>query len=655
MNDTTTKPTPTPAKPKKAPRTGLFRWEAIGPFTVFVLIVWAYFFFFFDTHLKHGLQYVLTHANGAEVDIATVRTSFWNASAEFDKIEITDGTTPTKNKIQLGKMHWQMSWDALLRGKILIDDASILDIAMGVPRAHAGYVLPPPPPSTESGTEKLEKQALGNIESEFKGNVLGDAASLLNGADPKAALANLQGNLKSSAMITSLQADLQKKEGEWKDRLSHLPQQKELNSLQDRLKAIKTNNFANPGEIQNSLQQFSAVLNDANDKYKQIQETAGALNSDVTTYQASLKGLEAQIKSDVSDLESRFKIPKLDAATISKALFGPVFMNKVNQARFYMDKARQYMPAKKSKEELAAEAPLKPHEREKGRNYKFPRTNAYPMFWLKHASLSSKSTPGADMSGDLTGTLTNVTNDQPLIGKPTIAEFQGDFPKQGFHGVVGKITIDHTTDNPVESALVRVGAYPITGQDLVKSDDVTLGFANAAASGEFNAALMAHEIKITSTNLFTRAASSPTFLTSSAKQPILADLLKSALAEIPKVDVNASVSGKWDSLAFTLNSTLGQDLSNAFEKQLKAKIAEARAKLESYVNDQIGAKKALLMAEFDKNKAQIDSVIQGKKDEIDKARKQVEAAKDQAVNGQKKQLQDQGQKALDQLKNQLHF
>ena len=203
-----------PVKLKK--RKGPVRTEAIVPFIIIVALVWVYFFFFFDTHLRRGLEYVGTRANGAEVDIAKVRTSFWDASLNIYKIEVTDGSTPTKNKIQIGEMRWNMLWDAILRGKIAIEDASILDIAIGVPRAKPGYVLPPDPPGTKSAFEKVREAALAKAQQEFSQNVLGDAAAILGGVNPQDQLKNIEGTLKSAVRVKELEAELTKKQAEWK-------------------------------------------------------------------------------------------------------------------------------------------------------------------------------------------------------------------------------------------------------------------------------------------------------------------------------------------------------------------------------------------------------------------------------------------------------
>ncbi len=690
-------PKTTPPKKAKGP----IRTEAVVPFIVIFLITWAYFFFFFDTHLRHALQYFGTHANGAEVDIAKVRTSFWNASLNIYKIEVTDGSVPTKNKIQIGEMRWNLLWDGLLRGKIAIEDASILDIAIGVPRAKPGYVLPPDPPGSKSALDKVREAALAKAQEEFSQNVLGDAASILGGTNPQDQLKMIEGNLKSAVRVKELQAELAKKQEEWKTRLAQLPQQKELDDLQKRIKSVKLDHFDNPAQIQTSLQALDSIYKDVQSKVNSVQDTGRALNADTNTYKNTLGDLDQMVKQDVKDLESRLKLPSLDVKTLSRQVFGPLFLTKVKQAEFYMAKAREYMPAKKTADDKGANAPPKPHEREKGRNYAFGRPHAYPLFWLKHAEISSKTTAGADYSGDVTGTLTNVTDDQPTLGLPMTAEIKGDFPKQQFRGVDAKLLFDHRTEVALDRLNLKVGSFPMVGQKLIDSPDVTLGFDQASVGADFVAELRGQEVKIAANGLFSRPkagdipsdpklqpvgeplATNPTpitklsdiksandllgdqtkmaarkstgFLSATAKSAPLNDLLNGALSDIPRVSLNAAVQGPWSNLEFNINSSLGQDLANAFDKQLKAKVEEAKARVQALVNAQVNEQRAKLEAEFNKAKAQVDNVLKDKQVEIDKYKSQIDKAKADAIGGQKSKLEDAAKKGLEELKNKFHF
>ena len=429
------------------------------------------------------------------------------------------------------------------------------------------------------------------------------------------------------------------------------------------MKSVKLDRFNNPAEVQQSIQQLDAIFKEADAKIKEVDATQKALNSDVGTYQNAIKEVEAMVQKDVKDLENRLKLPKLDVQSLSKSIFGPMFLGKVKQAEGYLNKARQYAPPKKSKTEKSEFKPPTPQERAKGRNYKFGRPNTYPLFWLKQAKISSKVTPGADFSGNLEGTLKDVTDDPPVLGRPTLALFKGDFPKQGVMGVDGKLTIDHVTEKPIEKLNLKVASFPVTNRVLVNSPEVTLGIDGATGATTFDVELSGESLKIVNQSTFARGLSAPlagqpapkAFLFSEAKQPILAEILKKALDEIPKVTLDASVGGTWTALRFDIDSSLGRDLGAAFDKQIQAKVAEARAKLQAFINDRVGKEKEKLTTEFNKIKGQVDGLLKQKQDEVAKAKGGIEKAKNDAVNNQKKGLEKDGKKAIDDLKKKFGF
>ncbi len=634
---------PEPRVEKKPKKKGPIRLEAIIPFVIFVALTWLYFALFFDGHVRRAIEFGGTYANGAEVNIGNVRTSFLGASLEISDIQVTNANEPTKNTVQIGKIRWKMLWDALLRGKVAINEASILEIGIGTQRQRPGRVLPKDPPGTKSASEKLREAALEEAKKQFDGNVLSDVAAILGGVDPKEQLKSIGDQLSSVVRTKELQNELKKKEREWKDRIASLPQSKDLKDIESRIKAVKVDRFNGPLEVQQSIRELDAIRKDVDARVKAVDEASKTLGSDVNTYSKALAELEAQVRKDIDDIEKRLKIPELDVKSIAGDLFGNLFLAKVEQAQGYMEKARRYMPPKKTAAEKAEFQPPTPRERAAGRNYKFGRPNSYPLFWLQKAEISSKSA-GSEFSGDVTGTLTNLTDDPPIIGKPTVLTFKGDFPKQDMSGVLGEVIIDHTTDQPMEQLTAKVANFRVKGQSLVSSTDVQLGFKQARAGSELKVKLERENVTITSESAF----SNIDYLID-AKKPIVKDILTNVIKSVPLVTLNAGLSGTWSSLDFNLNTNLGPELQKGFEKELQTRITEARTKIKSFVDGKIGAEKENLMAEYKKIESQMKGQIDAKKAEIDKFKAQIDEAKAKTLKDSGKKLEQEAKKGLDSL------
>ncbi|MDG0815740.1 TIGR03545 family protein [Bdellovibrio svalbardensis] len=645
--------------PKK--KKGIIRWGAIIPFTIISLLVGLYFHFFFDGHLRRGMEWVGYKALGAEVNIADLKTSFFDASIRIQGIELTDAEKPTHDSIKIGDVRFSMLWDALLRVKFVINEAAVEQIEFGVKRQSPGKVAPPPPVSNEPGvlsTEggKLKADAQKELEARYGDNVLGDVIGMLSGTDPNAQLQKLQETLPSKAMIEKFQKDLESKQQTWDARLKNLPQGKDIQALGDRLNKIQYKDFKSPQELTSALQQLDAVYKDADGKYKQIQAVTDDLGKDLKALQTQYQDIEKQVKVDIKSLEQHFKIPQLDAKALTMAVFSRYLAPYKAKFFRYKDLAEKYLPPKflkkgqdKTEEEEVA---IQPHPREKGISYEFGRPNSYPMFWLKRTAVSSQagSSPNA---GNIKGEILDITSNQRLIGRPTVATLAGDFPGMQIFGFLAKLSLDNRKDDAIIKYLLKVDSYALEGKELVQSPDVHIAFNKATGALGIEGSLVGFkDLNVSLDNKFTKIDYSV-----SSKNEIADQILKAVFAGIPVVTLTAQGQGVLPKVDLAINSNLGPELQKGFEKQIQAKIDEARKKIQAYVEQEIGKQKAQVEAELNKLKSQFEGEIKKAQVQLDDQKKQVESkvnsAKKDAENQGKKQLEEQGKKALDDLKKQF--
>lgn len=640
-----TKKEAAPAK-KKKPK-GPIRTGAVVPALIFTVLVGAYFKLFFDGHLRRAIEYVGTQVNGAEVNVGYLNTSFLRANFEMGQIEVTDKNKPERNIIQVGAVKFKMLWDGLLRAKVVVDEASILNIQALTERKHRGYVVPPPPPKTgKSALEKAQDQVLEQTKKQYNQNFLGDIASILGGTDPKDALKNIEGALKSDAKIKELQKELEAKKVKWQAQIKALPKQEELKQFEARIKALKFD-VNKPQELAANLKEADKIMKEADAKYKQIESTAKDVNGDINTYQQAYKDLEKMIQEDVADLQKRFKLPSIDAKEFSKQLFMGMIEQKLVGVQKYITLARKYMPPKKTAEQKKQdqEEAIVPERRGEGRNIKFPITTGYPLFWLKHAGISSELGQ-SEYSGNIKGEILDLTTDQGFIKKPTKINLAGDFPKQGITGVDAKITLDHITEQSKDGMVLTVARFPTGEYKLANSDDVKLGIGQSFGSTNMVAALVNDEMTIDIRNQFKEVKYEV-----DAKNKMVKEVITAILADIPTIDLNAGIRGSFSNFSVNINSNLGEGLAKGFQKQLQAKIAEAQAQLKKLVDQRIGVERDKLKGDMDKQIAAVTKDLGVSKEQADKAIKDAQAAAQGGKNPvPQKKLEEEGKKLLKKFK-----
>ncbi|MDX8385504.1 MAG: TIGR03545 family protein [Gallionella sp.] len=616
---------------------GPIRFEAIVPLVIVISLIVLYFTLFLDTHLRRGLEYAATQANGAEVNIGKLDTSVWDASVVLGDIEMTNPGLPARNRVQIGAINFRMLWDALLRGKVVINEASIVDVDIDTLRSRPGRVLPVKPAQEGEG---FSDQALALMQGEFSGNVLGDLAAIAAGADPKEQLASIGGGLKSSALISEIQKTLDEKEVQWESRLASMPKGEDFSALQRRLAGVNLDDLKDVTKVYASLKELGSIRDEFNDKTKLVREAGKAMTDDLSSLKGSIFGLDEIVKEDIRNLQTRMRLPSMDTSTLSRALFGMDVLDKMQEARGYMDQARSYMPAKSEKEAIVV------HERDKGRDYEFDRANGYPSFWLRKALITSS------VAGGISGQIFDVSTNQGMVGRPMMVTIMGNIPQQDISDIKAELMIDHTTVMPVERLTIEVGKYSIEGRSLVSSPNVELGFAKALGSVKFTAELSEENVDVSLNNKFSQVV-----MDTKAQSSVVLEMINTSVAGLDSVNLDAQVTGTWSNLDWQLSTNLASALERGMSRYLKEKMDAARARIEGIVNDEIAEQRKRLFARQSEVESGLKTKLASSQAQIDKVRKQLDAArkkledrKQPLIGAQQQKLKQGADKLLDNLR-----
>jgi len=567
---------------KKKKHRGPIRYEAIIPVLVISLLTFLYFTFYFDRHMKTLIEYVGTQANGAEVNVDGVRTSFIRGSFDLDRLQVTDPEKPTHNSIEIGNMHFQYLWDALLRMKFVVEDASINNIQLLKPRATPGKVLPPQPASP-SKIEALQNQVMAQVKNKYGANVLGDAMALLGGTDYKDQLEQIRGTLKSEVRVNEMIKDVDAKKTFWDGKIKELSDTSKLKEVETTIAQVqKEKNLIQQAQ---SVKKLTDLLKDVQNQYKEIEKASKNLQTEVKAVSDYPKELQALVNQDINALKDRFKIPKVDFKDMAMHLFAGEFAHYIAKARKYQAVAEQYLPEKKEREEEVI-----PPKRSEGKYYQFPITTGYPLFWLKRAAISSKGTKDS-YSGQVSGELTNVTTSPKQIKKPIILDMRGDFPDVQVMGVKALLTADFTRAIGKQSALIQVNSFSVPEKLFVNDEKLKFGFKNATGATTISATLQEEKIRMDWNSALTK----PQFLVETESK-VAKEMFANILNNIPVININGNAAGTFSNFNMAISSNLGEELGQGFTRELGAKVNEAQAKISSLVDEKINKPKQQLMS-----------------------------------------------------------
>ena len=629
---TNTSVNPPTAKPVK--KKGPLRLEAIIPVSIIFALIFAYFHFFFDSHLKAGAEYFGTQIHGAEINIADIRTSFINARFELDGLQVTDPEKPQRNLFEIGAIRFQMLWDALFRAKVVIPEASILDIKVLSPRKTPGKVIPPKP-KAEGGSAltEVQNEALQMAQKQYDKNFLGDVATILGGKDPKEQLNDIVNSLNTDGKVKEIEAAFKEKQKKWEAKVKELPQAKDFENYKARIKALKFDT-KNPTELAKNIQEAAKIGKEIDEKVKEIDRSSKELKSDFGSSQQAIKDLEKMVMGDLKDMQNRFKLPDLQPQAIAKNIFMGMIDKKVAGAAKYIELARHNLPQKKKEDN-----PIVPRKRGTGKTYQFPVTTGYPLLWLKKSSISS-ALGASEYSGNLKGELTNLTTDPKFVKIPTKLTVAGDFPKMQIFGFSLLGIMDHTTDTPRETLNVSVASFPLTETSLISSPEASLGLNSAKGQSDLNFVYEGNQFEMILKSKFTDLNYAV-----EAKSSLLKEILNTTMQRIGMIDLNAKVKGTLTQFDIGVNSNLGEALANSFKATVQAKIDDAKKQLQNMINEKIGGEKARLQKELTQAEGGLLGDISNRQKEAADAQKSAtESGKD--GKNPAKQLEQEGKKLL---------
>lgn len=623
---------------------GPIRIEAIVPITILIGVIWAYATLFLDGHVRRAAEYAASWAHGAQVDIRTLHLSFTEPSLTIQGVEVTDKDTPTHNTVSLDKIKFALLWDALLRAKLVISEASVTGLTLNSLRKSPGVVFPPPPPKPDSApsiTSQLRAELEAEAEARTKNNILGDIANILGGADASKQLSEIREQLQAETKIKDLQASLTSKKSEWTKRIDELPKPEAAKAVLDKIRSTKVD-VSNPATAKAQFDALKADIAKVDEMVKTYQGGQKQLETDIDVFNASLKDIDEAARKDLEALQNRFKIPSIDKDSITKSLLSKLLGDKLVKVTRLIDQAKAYMPdrsaiKKNEKPEFV------PHPRGAGRTYRFPVTTGYPLVWLKRAELSSKSSPEG-FTGDFLGQLTNISTDPELIKAPTTLKLEGDAPKQEFRDIKLTAVLDQAAADA--KADLTVGLMPFPEYQFSSGQDVEFGILPSTATLQTSAKFDGDKLEA----VINQTVKEPRFKTG-AKSEIVASALKIAADRIKTLTMKISLSGNLTHQKIGFDSNLGSELASGLQMHLKQKIDQARAKLKSFVDGRIGSEKARLTGEYDKAKSGLTGVLKGKETEFKNLQAELQKAlKDKGGLESEKTKKDIENKAKDLFK-----
>ncbi|MCB9091564.1 MAG: TIGR03545 family protein [Halobacteriovoraceae bacterium] len=582
-------------KPKGPIRTGL-----VSIIVIFCTVVFCYCYFFLDNHIRYVLSKVLTNVNNAEVDIADVSLSFKEGSIYIRGIQFTNFDEPEYNSIQIGEIGYNVSWDALLRAKIVIEDAKLLDLAFNQKRKKPGKIYPKLKEEKEKQEEsKVVKELKGDVKAAVtkKGeeNVLGDVVTLLQGGggDIKDNLKNIKFDLKSEQKINELKSLVEKKQEQWKSDVKEIKELDELKKVYAKAKGIKISK--DPKTALKQLKEFKSLKSEADGYIKQYKSKISALKDDYKGLKNEMNSLDDLYKEDLKALKEHFKLPSLNLSEMAQGIFGSYVKKQIAPYMKYWYTVKEYIPEKKpSKEEK-----LTPHQRAQGVTYHYPKKKGYPFFWLKEMDISSRSQTekgSADVSYQLGGFVKDLSSNNTLVGRPLSFKIAGDMPAKKVNGLLVEGIVEKNEQEKFQAKVNgKVNSYQIEELKLSNSSKLKLALTDTQAQTKFSGVLGMKE-----GDLKVNTSFSSVDWKIQAEKSSVDKILNTVFGRIPQFTLNSNIYGFYLVPKIKIDSDFDNKFGASIKQYVGEEVKKAEAKLRNMVDEKVANQKKELFSKLGK-------------------------------------------------------
>ncbi len=570
----------------------LFRWKAVVPLAIVLVVVVAAWVLLADRLVKKAVEFAGTAVVGAKVELASAHIGLFTGNLTLNGLQVTNPQSPMRNLVQVDQLVADLNVGALLEKKVVVDTAAIRGVQFDTPRRTSG-ALPHPSASSSGITRRLtgwadaiprpslDLSGLGNVAA-FAG-ISADSLQSLKEARALAA--------RADSMRAGFERDLKAADP--------APTLDSARALAARLQGKSARQLGVQGAAQ-AAASVRAMLTQVRASRDRLATLQQRVNGGLDSLRAGAAALDRARQADYGYAQRLVKVPSLSTPDISMALFREMAIGKIKPVLYWMSVAEQYAPpGMKPKPN-----PAPPRRRMAGVDVSFPKAHTWPGFLLRHGDASLVLGGQTAATGAYAAWVTGVTTEPAVYGGPL------RFGAQRTAAATGPRQLQ------VAGFLDRSGAVPHDSVDALVSG-ASLPPVDVAAAGarlEFpdatvrlaldrRGASLAGLLSVTASAVrWVRTAADSGAATAAplGSRAWVEALLWRSVSAVKDVDVTVRFSGRPDDPALDVSSNVGAAVSAALQREVGAEVARvqarARAKVDSVVGAQVTAARAKLTA-----------------------------------------------------------
>jgi|AntRauTorcE11897_2_1112592.scaffolds.fasta_scaffold02331_4 uncharacterized protein (TIGR03545 family) len=601
-----------------------------GIVTVLVLagIVFTAAFFITDEWVESNIEYQASLLNEAKVELDGFESSLFNLQIKWDRLQVANRNSTMENTFETGETEFSMQfWPLILGNKVIVEEVRLTGFELGTERETDGYFEMP---EVEEGEEpgflySVVKQVSGEAQKNAEVRFT-DIRDDLN-VDSLMAKVNIQ----SVDKIDSLRNGIQQNYSKWDSTFNNTPIEEEIAEAQNSIESIKVDEIKDPKKAIEAIENIRKLRAQVDSMKTKADSLRDDFEQDYGASRYSLDQVDNWIENDYQRALNVAQIPDLDVQNIGKALFGQNLLGDYAVYLEYVAIAREYGSR------LVGDEEEEIIPRYEGLDYEFSDKYDWPGFWFKNIELSGRTKSDLGISG----VVTNISSSQVKTGEPVLFEVVGENENQVSLSLNGEF--NYLEEAPRESFNFNYAGFTLSEARLSGSD--LLPYKLESGKGELNLNLDIVDRRIESRIDYLATEINFDFEAAGDPKNRIESLIRDAIGGTDNIDVTALVDNIEGPLRVRVRSNVDDLFMDALRQTVSQEVENAKRKIEAEVQSRVDGKKEQL-AEFKQEK---EAEIQARYDElqskVDEQLKRIEE--------KRKELEEKKKELEEELKNKV--
>jgi uncharacterized protein (TIGR03545 family) len=586
----------------------IFRWKAIAPLALLLVLIGVLVWLFAEPVAKDTAEEVGTELLGTQVDVGKLDIIADEASVDLRALQIADPFNPNRNLVEASEIRLKLNPVALAEKKFVVENFRLSGMRFGTGRKT------PARPVEGDGFAPQALRAVRQWSQQFDVPILK--------LTPIDTIKQLVLNPTQLTTVQSAQA-LATRADSARRGLDQSFQQLDVKGtvdtargLVERLRATNPQKLGLDGTRQ-AIEDARATLKRLEDAKRRLETLERQVKGGVGRLASGLETLDEARKKDYAFARSLLQLPSFSAPEIGEAFFGKVSIDRFQQALYYSELARHYMPPGLLPREDAGPQRL----RASGKSIRFPKEREWPKFLVQTGQMDLAIGGDSPLRGAYEAVVQGLTSDPSLYGKPTVVRTSRTATGSAIASMDVRAVIDHVRPDRVKDSAsarlrgVKLPSFTVPGlpfnlQPGTGGADLNFALRNEQLSGRWSIGSNQVAWALDSTG---------------KKLNQLEQLVWRVVSGLKELSVDARVSGSVRSPKLAVSSNLDRAIAARLQAVIGEEVAKAEKMVRAKVDSVVAAKVEPVKRQVAEVRTQAETRLAAEQKRLDEVETQLQA------------------------------